>query len=422
MNTVLVPLGFGDEGKGSWSEYFAKRICADLSIRYNGGCQGYHFIRVNGVPHPANQFSAAMLARPKLVTVIGEQVPVAPISLLAEGLVMEEKFGVNALSRLFLMLDSPVVTPAHNLLCETRELYSKDRIGTAGVGVREVMADIAAGDESLVMRMKDFFDAGWREKFAAVNEWQFEKIRHLDAPQDELAGRIAEFKADYPLCCMLNDLNRLLGKIGGLGSVLSRKELDSLCWNTNLIFEPAQGTLLDREYGFKPHVTSTTTTVEPALAYGLDDSVTEYVGLCRAFMTRHGRGFFPTETDELGFADDNGMHEFQGKFRFGWLDLALLKYAIEVNQRFAKLSYLAVSHLDQLSGIPELKVCVEHDDGRPQYAVMPGWEEDITKAKCLNDLPKAAREYLAFIQKNLDVPIRYVSVGPNLKERFEIAL
>ena len=421
MNIVLNDLGFGDSSKGAWGEYFALRNDADLSVRYAGGCQGFHYIRHEGKPHPANQFSPASLVRPNLQTVIAGNVPTDPFRLLREGRVMQKRFGLdNPLSRILLTPDSPIITPAHDLLCGLRERHSEHQIGTTGVGVRELMSDIAAGDESLVFRVKDFFNSGWQDKFTKVVHHQLDKTHDLGIPDEILSGQLEEYSKRHPLPKLIEEYEQLLGSVGG---IVDGEELNSLIHKKSTIFEMAQGTLLDRDHGFKPHVTSTTTTLKPIRQYSLNPSDTRFVFLCRAYMTRHGPGFFPTETDELNFPDDNGKHEFQGDFRYGWLDLHLLRYALDVNSLYEPVSSgsLAVSHLDQLSHLEQIPVvCGRNCDGSPQFAYLRGWQTDIGSIKSADALPKEAKQYLDFMSVILDIPIGYVSVGPTQQHRFEV--
>ncbi len=296
-----------------------------------------------------------------------------------------------------------------------------------------------------------------------VMEYQLEKAMRLhetlDVALPELEKRVEAFRKGYPFDVLMNDCELLTANIRG---AISRNDLKQLFRRkSSKVFELAQGTLLDRQYGFAPFVTSTTTTLEPTVKFNLKPSETEYVALSRAYLTRHGPGPLPTETDELGFPDDNGLNEFQGKFRFGWLDLVMMRYAWAVNRQFINFGAavnLAISHLDQFSGFSEIKVCVGYRhtlEGRertyfefggddlarsirlsppeamptvtsllqkcqPEYVILPGWQEDISGCRSYAELPAEARDYLKLISDDLGLPVGYVGVGPNLEQRFAV--
>jgi len=422
MNTILAALGLGDEGKGAWCEYFADKTNANLSVRYNGGCQSARYVHHKGVAHQSQQFSAASLVRPRLKTLVLDNVPVNPDALIREAQALEE-LGLDALRRFIITYTNPVITPAHNFLCQLRESLSENPIGTTGIGVRELMADIAAGNEAHILRVCDLLRPDFEDKLSRIIEYQLVKTRALDAPCEMLEYEISEYFQRNPTDELTERYKQFASSVG---EIISPPGKNRLLHRKNIIFEPAQGFWLDRQYGTIPYVTSTDTTTQPLGRLRIAGD-TEIVGLTRAFAVRHGPGPLPTETTELSGADNNIFTKHQGNLRYGWLDLHMVKEAWNTNLSFfyppdARLS-LAVSHLDELSGLEQIPVAYGRNcDGSPQYSYLRGWQTDISGVRSSDALPEAAKQYLDFIQTIVGAPVRYVSVGPTIEHRFEIAL
>ena len=459
MNTVLVALGYGDEGKGAWCEFYAETEDAPLSIRYNGGCQGVHYTHMNNQVYGSTQYSASSWRRLTQTTVIGPSVLISPTALLREANALAQ-FGMkNPLDKLVVTPQSPLLLPAHYYVRSTRAHFGRLGKSTTGVGVGELMDDISTG--APVLTVGDLFDDNWQLKIAEVEEFQFSKLRsYLCDNIEQVNQGIAKFRLDMPLDEAIIACQQLASK----ANVAEVSEIPSRYLCQDAIFDPAQATLIDRSYGFQPDVTSVDTTVKPAFEL-LPISNSRYVGLIRAYNARHGRGFFATKCSELSrVREDNGFQDYMGCPAYGWLDMVVLRYAISVNDNIiwdrtnglSVIDYLAVSCLDQLSGLPSMKICYgyqhsldptdrcyfEFDDNdlirsikpgydmqkvtqllsdiTPIYEVLPGWLDDIAKVKHYHGLPRNAQLYLKRIGVLADKDIGMVSVGPTLEQRFPV--
>ncbi len=456
---VLIALSYGDEGKGSWSEFFAQKIQANLCVRYNGGCQGIHYVHSDDYVHPASQFCAATLTMPNLKTIVNSTVPFWPNALLLESMALSSLGVDTPLKKIQVMDECPILTPAHNFLCTVRELLSIQKISTTGIGVRELMSDIESKNEDVILRARDLYQKDWKYKLKNVIDHQYQKANQL--LNNDLDYTTYQ---DIDGCQKQNTLSKTIRNlelfIDQSHPPVNLSQVQNQISLNPTIFEPAQGTLLDRHYGFKPYVTSTCTTVEPALRFVNQDNAVFY-GLLRAYSTRHGNGLLLTEDTKLNrLSDDNKENIWQGKVRAGWLDLVSLKYAISINNRLLsprKINKLAISCLDQLSGFGSIKVCTgyHHNLPRsnqkyftfdsnglisginfgfvqemqkislllskcwPEYIELPGWDSDITHCKHLEQLPANARHYLDFISEESEIEIGFVSVGPMPGQKIE---
>ena len=458
---IIVPLSFGDEGKGRLSLDLITETKADMTIRHSGGCQGSHYVRFNDKVHYASQLSVGMVKSPQLITLIGKDVSIRPTSLIGEIEAME-KLGIeNVSERICFMPESPILIPAHDFLCQTREFFSERKIGTTGIGIRELMADVRTGDEEMVLRVKDLNNGSdWVVKLARITEYQLEKARGLAVDRELIETGIKKYYERFPFdwLCQQFELMKTLGTVWDLDKI------NDYLLTHRAVFEPAQGTLLDHCYGFKPNVTSTSTTVKQAMLFLSDDGVRFWM-LTRAYFTRHGTGLFMTEDfgGELNkLSDDNAENPFQGRMRFGWLDMVMLRYSLAVNQQFMNkdaLCQLAITCLDQLSGLQTIKVCDsythllgEEDRGyfifdeddrivsirpsldspmeeisllleqkcQPHYLEFSGWGTDISDCTQIEKLPAKARYYLDYISSCLEMKIGLISVGPNLNRKIMV--
>jgi len=320
---VLVDLGFGDAGKGLLTDYLVRRTGATMVVRYNGGAQaGHNVVAPDGQHHTFAQFGAGTFV-PGVRTFLSRDVIVHPTALFREEAHLRSVGVTDALQRLTISADALVITPYHQELNRLRELARGAELhGSCGVGVGETVGhDLATGDG---VRMRDLLDrATLRAKLERIRDYAREvTVPRIDQWIDEAT----------PAAALIGD--------------------DSSWHRDTVVFEGAQGVLLDQQYGFHPHTTWSTCTSENArrLLAGTNAVVTT-IGILRTYAVRHGAGPLPTESEDVRATpfDHNTFNPWQGAVRRGWFDATLARYAIEAD---AHIDALAITHLDWLPRIP----------------------------------------------------------------------
>jgi adenylosuccinate synthase len=416
---VIVGAQWGDEGKGKITDLFAEH--ADMVIRFQGGNNAGHTIVRDGETFKFHLIPSGILYPGKLCA-IGNGVVVDP-KVLTEEIAELSRRRID-LSGLRVSANAHLIMPYHKLLDHAGEArLGKLQIGTTRRGIGPCYADKAA---RLGIRMQDLLDEKiLRKKIYAAMEPKrlmlrpFEKEPELDlhAMSEEyriLGHRLEPYIADTaPIAWRLMDDDGLV------------------------VFEGAQGTLLDIDHGTYPFVTSSNVVAGSACAgAGVGpSSIDDVWGIAKAYTTRVGAGPFPTELDDaLGESIRDAGHEFgttTGRARrIGWLDLVALRYATRVNG----LTGLIVTKLDVLTGIDPLNVAVRYlgpegatfDEfpyhqtilhrAQGDFVRLPGWHEDISSVRSMEDLPANARAYLDYISDFLGIPIVMVGVGPGRDE------
>lgn len=411
---VIIGAQWGDEGKGKIVDLFTER--ADVVVRFAGGPNAGHTLVVGGDKIIVRLTPSGIL-RPRAQCVMAQGMVVDPAVLLGE-IDMLEARGIRTAGRLFLSDRAHVILPYHLLVDRLREERAAhgDKIGTTKRGIGPAYED-KAGRRGL--RAGDLRDLGRAEHIirGALAAWE-PAIRALGgeppSAAEILAGLAPLAERVVPL---LADTSLLVD-----GALRACK---------NVLFEGAQGTLLDLDHGTYPFVTSSTAVAAGAcVGSGIGPTrVGRVIGVTKGYATRVGEGPFPTELhDALGERIRTQGGEFGSVTgrprRTGWLDLPGLRYAARVNG----LDALAVTKLDVLAGLDEVQLCVAYDtpagrttelpvdalpDARPVYEGMPGWPASIAAARTREDLPEAARAYLARIEGAVGVPIDLISVGPD---------
>ena len=416
--TVVVGAQWGDEGKGRVTDLFARD--ADYVVRYQGGNNAGHTIVVG-----SERFALSLVPSGVMYTgtvpVIASGVVIDPQVLLEEIGMLEER-GVDP-SRLRISANAHLIMPYHRKLDTVIERYlGRNRIGTTKRGIGPAYTDKYARTG---IRVQDLFDpAIFVDKLEVVLT---EKNKILTRVYNQLpmdAGRIAEEYLVYAerLLPMVEETSRLIW--------------DALAEGRTVLFEGAQGTLLDIDHGTYPFVTSSNPSAGgAAIGAGVGPKVLDrVVGVAKAYISRVGSGPFPTElSDETG----DRMIEIGGEYgtvtgrrrRCGWLDLVALRYACRVNS----LTELFITKLDVLSGFDKIKAATSYTslgetytefprqqrvlyNCAPIYSEMAGWEEDLSEARRFGDLPPAARRYIEFIEDQAGVPVGWVSVGPEREQ------
>ena len=414
---VMVGTQWGDEGKGKFTDYLAKE--ASMVVRYQGGHNAGHTLVVDGEVFKLQLVPSGVLY-PWVTPVIGNGVVVDPAVLIDEIDMLEAK-GIDT-RRMRLSGNAHLIMPYHQELDRVTERYlGKNKLGTTKRGIGPTYADKAL---RVGLRVQDLLDPKiFREKLDLVLR---EKNGVLTKVYNRLPMDAKEISERY-----LAMVPRLAPMIDDT-VYLVHEALDAQQW---VLFEGAQATYLDLDHGTYPYVTSSNP-VAGGVCTGAGVgplAIQRVVGLVKAYITRVGAGPFPSELlegDEIGDLLVERGHEFGTntgrRRRPGWLDLVMLKHATRLNT----CTELALTKLDVLSPLPELKVCVayEADDGkrydhvpyhqsvlhkvRPVYETLPGWGTEIETAARFEDLPEAARAYVRFIEEFTGVPVSFVGVGP----------
>ena len=418
-NVVVIGTQWGDEGKGKVVDWLTDH--AQGVVRFQGGHNAGHTLVIGGKKTVLHLIPSGIL-RPGVRCYIGNGVVVSPQALLDEKATLENA-GIEVQGRLTISDACPLILPYHAALDQARErAKGAGKIGTTGRGIGPAYEDKVA---RRAIRLQDLFH---RERFAAklgeVLDYhnfvlkQYFNARPVDF-QKTLDQTLALAERFRP---MVGDVPRLLFEAGKRGE--------------NLLFEGAQGTLLDVDHGTYPYVTSSNCVAGAASAgSGVGPQALHYVlGITKAYTTRVGGGPFPTELyDDIGKHLASRGNEFGSTTgrarRCGWFDAAALKRSIQING----VSGLCVTKLDVLDGVETLQVGVGYRVGKetldilpsgadalaecePIYEETPGWTESTVGIKRHQDLPKNARNYLRRIEESCGVPIDLISTGPDREE------
>jgi adenylosuccinate synthase len=416
---VIVGAQWGDEGKGKVTDLLAET--ADVVIRFQGGNNAGHTIVRGDEVYKFHLVPSGILYPGKLC-LIGNGVVVDPKVITSELEELRHR-GVDA-SGLRISANAHLIMPYHLLLDHAGETkLGKLQIGTTRRGIGPCYADKAA---RLGIRMQDLLDEKiLKQKINAAMEPKRLSLRpYAKDPSLDLHTMTEEYRTlGHRLEPFIADTQRIVW--------------DALDSSGLVLFEGAQGTLLDIDHGTYPFVTSSNPIAGAACVgagVGPKD-IDDAWGITKAYVTRVGAGPFPTELDdEMG----DRLREAGGEFgtttgrarRCGWLDLVALRYAVRLNG----LTGLAITKLDVLTGIDPLPVATEYTGPEGArfgefpyhqsilhkvtgaYTELPGWDEDISGARSLDDLPQAARDYLSFIEEFLGVPVVLVGVGPGREQ------
>ena len=421
--TVVLGAQWGDEGKGKVTDFFASS--ADYVVRFQGGNNAGHTIVV-GDEKLALSLTPSGVLYPECVPVIGSGC-VVDLDFLKKELEMLNSKNVST-KKLAISPNAHLIMPYHKLLDELiEESLGKDKIGTTKKGIGPCYSDKI---QRCGIRVQDLLDD---EIFAQkVNKNLEEKNQILT----KIYGR-------DPL-----DPNEIINEFKSYKEIVTNHIKDTSLMisnairsNKNILFEGAQGTLLDIDHGTYPFVTSSNTSSgNAAIGSGVGPlSLNKIVGVTKAYISRVGSGPFITEQEnEIGdYLIEKGA-EFGvvtgRRRRCGWLDLISLKYSVRVNT----LTELFITKLDVLSGLDEIKLCVGYKNGdevitdypyqqsilynaQPVYETFEGWEEDITSIKNFEELPENAKKYINAIENFIEIPITFISVGPERKQNIVIA-
>lgn len=406
---------WGDEAKAKIVDYLGSD--ADVVVRFQGGSNAGHTIVVEGKKYVFHTVPSGMLYE-NTKCIIGAGVVIDPIRLVEEIRSLEAA-GVDFGSRLYIDERAGVVLPLHQYLDKrNEELLHEGKIGTTGRGIGPAYADLTARNG---IRLGDMAHKRYLKQRLA----DLYKLHQVEITAAELKEQ----------CDLLKENWEVLKKYcsSTLPILLEAKAQDQ-----KIIFEGAQGSLLDRSWGSYPYVTSSNTIVD-AVGIGSGFSsrnLDEVIGIFKSYATRVGEGPFPTEiTGALAEQIRKQGNEFGSTTgrprRIGYFDAVMAAYTAKLNT----LDGIALTLLDVLSGVEDIKICVGYDvKGKmlstppahtldlekvvPVYASFEGWEEDITGVRHKDDLPKNARLYLEAVEDLTEVPVRIVSVGKERHQTF----
>lgn len=418
MNTIVVGLQWGDEGKGKLIDILAKE--ADYIVRYQGGNNAGHTVVVNGQRYIFHLIPSGILHKDK-ICLIGNGVVVDPEALLGE-IESLKKENIDYNGRLKISSQAHVIFPYHKILDGLREAKRRLRIGTTGRGIGPCYADKVA---RCGIRVGDLFNRGL---FA-------QKLKDNLLEKNEIFKKVFNhkgFKFNDIYKQYLSYAKKLKGHVCNVPLVLYEAQNK----NKSILFEGAQGAFLDIDFGTYPFVTSSSATAGGAcIGTGVPPTkIDKVVGVVKAYTTRVGEGPFITEFGPKLMQTIRGKGKEFGATtgrprRCGWFDGVMARFSIMVNG----VTEMAVMKLDVLEELKTMKICVAYKykgkilkefpydlevltGARPVYEELPGWQENISSIRYYSQLPPNARRYLDRLQEFLGVKISYISVGSKRDE------
>ncbi len=418
-NVVVLGTQWGDEGKGKIVDLLTEK--ASAVVRFQGGHNAGHTLVIDGEKTVLHLIPSGIL-RDNVQCLIGNGVVLSPEAILKEIGELEAQ-GVPVRERLKISPACPLILPYHVALDQAREAKrGNEKIGTTGRGIGPAYEDKVARRG---LRLGDLADeVRFTRKLREVMDYhnfalqQYYQVEPLDV--------------DAMLEEAMEHGRQLLPMMADVTSILHQRREEG----ANIMFEGAQGSLLDIDHGTYPFVTSSNTTAGgTATGSGFGPLYLDYVlGITKAYTTRVGSGPFPTELfDETGAHLAEKGHEFGATTgrprRCGWFDAVALRTAVNINS----VSGLCLTKLDVLDGLETIQICVGYTckDGKPvpnpvdsddyealvpQYEEVPGWAESTLGAKSLEELPQAARDYIKRIEDVVGAPIDIISTGPDRVE------
>ena len=415
---LLLGLQWGDEGKGKIVDVLTSKY--DIIARFQGGPNAGHTLEFDGIKHVLRTIPSGIFHKNN-INIIGNGVVIDPVVFKSEidGLA---KFNLDIKSKLLISRKAHLILPTHRLLDAASEASKgKSKIGSTLKGIGPAYMD-KTGRNGL--RVGDIELADFKERYRALADKHEAMIAFYDVA---IQYNLSELEKEFFEA--IEDLRKL--------DFIDSEEYLAQAQKAgkSILCEGAQGSLLDVDFGTYPFVTSSNTTAAGACT-GLGiapNKIKEVFGIFKAYTTRVGSGPFPTE--EFGEQGDvmakvgNEFGSVTGrKRRCGWLDLVALKYAIQING----VTQLMMMKGDVLSGFETLKVCtaynykgeiihhlpynIEEENVTPIYTEFKGWKQDLTELVTFDSLPKELKDYIEFIEKEVEVSVKIISVGPDRKQ------
>ncbi|MGB5436540.1 MAG: adenylosuccinate synthase [Maribacter sp.] len=412
---LLLGLQWGDEGKGKIVDVLTKNY--DIIARFQGGPNAGHTLEFDGIKHVLHTIPSGIFHK-NAMNVVGNGVVIDPVIFKKE-LEALDAFDIDIKSKLLISRKAHLILPTHRLLDAASETSKgKAKIGSTLKGIGPTYMDKTGRNG---MRIGDLELSDWKSKYRAL------------ADKHEAMIGFYNVDIEYNLEELETEFFSAISKLKELTFIDSEEYLyQAQKAGKKILAEGAQGSMLDIDFGTYPFVTSSNTTAAGACT-GLGvapNQIGDVKGIFKAYTTRVGSGPFPTELfDEDGKTMSRVGKEFGATTgrprRCGWLDLVALKYAVQVNG----VTELMMMKGDVLSGFKKLKVCtaynykgevithlpynIEAENVTPVYTEMKGWSQDLTKMSKAEQLPGPLNDYITFLEKELEVPIKIVSVGPD---------
>ncbi|MCA0132111.1 adenylosuccinate synthase [Winogradskyella alexanderae] len=415
---LLLGLQWGDEGKGKIVDVFTSKY--DIIARFQGGPNAGHTLVFNGRKHVLHTIPSGIF-HDNTINLVGNGVVIDPVIFKKELVKLNEQ-NVDYKNALYISRKAHIILPTHRLLDAASEASKgKAKIGSTLKGIGPTYMDKTGRNG---IRVGDIELSNWKDKYRALADKHEAMIAFYNV---DIQYNLEELEADF------FDAIETLKQLKFIDSEEFIHQAQQS--GKTILAEGAQGSLLDIDFGTYPYVTSSNTTAAGACTgLGVAPSqIGDVFGIFKAYTTRVGSGPFPTELfDEDGETMGRVGHEFGATTgrprRCGWLDLVALKYACQVNG----VTQLIMMKGDVLSGFKKLKICtaynykgetithlpynIEEENVTPIYTEIDGWKEDLTKMTQASDLPKEFNAYVEFIEKELNIPITIVSVGPDRKQ------
>ena len=415
---LLLGLQWGDEGKGKIVDVLTSSY--DIIARFQGGPNAGHTLEFEGNKHVLHTIPSGIF-HPKAINLIGNGVVIDPIIFIKEiqGL---KPYNIDFNEKLLISKKAHLILPTHRLLDAASEASKgKAKIGSTLKGIGPTYMDKTGRNG---IRVGDILASNWEEKYKRLS------IKHLNMLKSY------NVSIDYDLDDLESKFFSSIENLKKFKLVDSEQYLiDAQKEGSKILAEGAQGSLLDVDFGTYPFVTSSTTTAAGACT-GLGiapNKINEVFGIFKAYATRVGSGPFPTELfDSIGKIMAKVGNEFGSTTgrarRCGWIDLVALKYCINING----VTQLMMMKGDVLSGFNKIKVCtayktetgiidylpygISNKEVTPIFEELPGWKEDLTNMTNLDEFPENFNNYISYLEKALNTPIKIVSVGPDRKQ------
>ena len=419
-SVAILGAQWGDEGKGKIVDLLTDRV--KYVVRYQGGHNAGHTLIINGEKTILRLIPSGIL-HDNVTCLIGNGVVLSPDALMKEMGELEAR-GVNVRERLKISEACPLILPYHIAMDHAREnALGKNKIGTTGRGIGPAYEDKVARRG---LRVSDLFDKeAFAEKLKAnLDYYNFQLVHYYEVEPVDFQKTLDEvFAVADVIKAMVADITTLLHKAREAGD--------------NILFEGAQGTMLDIDHGTYPFVTSSNTTAGGvATGSGFGPRHLDYVlGIIKAYCTRVGSGPFTTELfDDIGAEIARKGNEFGSVTgrprRCGWFDAVAVRRAVQINS----ISGFCMTKLDVLDGFEELKICTAYklpngevveyaplaakdwEGVEPIYETLPGWSENTFRVTKREELPQAALDYIKRIEELVGVPVDILSTGPDRVE------
>jgi adenylosuccinate synthase len=417
---VLLGLQWGDEGKGKIVDVLTPQY--DIIARFQGGPNAGHTLEFEGIKHVLHTIPSGIF-RPNVLNIIGNGVVIDPVIFQKE-IEKLAPFKIDIKKNLVISKKAHLILPTHRLLDAASEAAKgKNKIGSTLKGIGPTYMD-KTGRNGL--RVGDIFSPKFQEKYNALVEKHVGILKHHEGFEYQLSELEPAFFEGIELLKTLTCID---------SELFINQQLKA---GKKILAEGAQGTMLDIDFGSYPFVTSSNT-ITAGTCTGLGVAPTKIgsvIGIFKAYCTRVGSGPFPTELlEEVGEEMRKEGREFGSTTgrprRCGWIDLPALKYAIMING----VTELSMMKADVLSIFSKIQVCTHYEiDGKlydympydidgveikPIYKELEGWNCDLTQLSSFDAAPKALKDYVSYLEKELEVPITVVSVGPDRKQTLD---